>query len=82
MSRLKVNQMGIMISGTAFWMFCGHTGAKLVAFLMPDQAEGGSGGMKRFSPTGAAAYGTPRYWSTGPRISLGKGNLTPRNFPY
>ena len=55
MSRLKVNQMGIMISGTAFWMFCGHTGAKLVAFLMPDQAEGGSGGMKRFSPTGAAA---------------------------
>lgn len=54
-SKLKVNQMGIMISGTALWMFCGHTGAKCVAFLMPDHDEGGSGGRNRFSATGGAA---------------------------
>lgn len=81
-SRLKVNHIGIMISGTALWIFWGQTGAKWVAFFIPDQEEGGSGGMKRFSPTGEAAYGTPRYWSTGPRISLGRGTRTPRSFPY
>lgn len=54
-SKLNVNQMGIMISGTALWMFCGHTGAKCVAFLMPDHDEGGSGGRNRFSATGGAA---------------------------
>ncbi|TNN77914.1 hypothetical protein EYF80_011837 [Liparis tanakae] len=37
---------------------------------------------KRRSPVGAAAYGTPRNCTTGPRISLLSSFLTPRSLPY
>lgn len=71
-----------MTSGTVLWMFWGHTGMKWEAFFTSDQEDGCSGGANRFSPTGGAAYGTPRYWFTGRRTSLGTATLWPRSFPY
>lgn len=62
-------------------MFWGHTGANWVVFLVSAQGDGGSGGWKRRSPVGGAAYGTPRNWITGPKISLLSSFLIPLIFP-
>lgn len=60
---------------------CGHTGANCVTFRIPGQGKGGSGGWNRRSPVGGLAYGTPRYWMTGPRRSEGSGVRMPRMRP-
>ena len=60
---------------------CGHTGANCVTFRIPGQGSGGSGGWNRLSPVGGLAYGTPRYWRTGPRRSEGSGVSMPRMRP-
>ena len=83
MSMLLVNHTGSITSGrrpsTMLW---GHTGAKWVALRTSGHVAGGSGGWKRCSPVGGAAYGTPRNCTTGPRISLLSSFLTPRSRPY
>lgn len=79
---LLVNHTGSMTSGrrpsTMLW---GHTGAKCVALRMSGHGAAGSGGWKRRSPVGGAAYGTPRNCMTGPRISLFSSFLIPRSLP-
>lgn len=81
-SKLLVNHTGSMTSGNLPSMiFWGHTGANWVAFLISDQGDGGSGGWKRCSPVGGAAYGTPRNWITGPKISLLSSFLIPLILP-
>lgn len=81
-SRLAVSHDGIisprmLLSSSD----CGHTGANCVTFLIPGQGKGGSGGWKRRSPVGGLAYGTPRYWMTGPSKSEGNGVRMPRMRP-
>src|SRR3984893_15484618 len=41
-------------------------GPKRVASRVPAQGSGGDGGRTRRGPIGAAAYGMPRHWITGP----------------
>ena len=81
-SRLAVSQDGIM-SPSMFLSSsdCGHTGANCVTLRIPGQGRGGSGGWKRRSPVGGLAYGTPRYWMTGPSRSEGRGVRMPRMRP-
>lgn len=81
-SRLAVSQDGIISPSMLLSSNdCGHTGANCVTFRIPGQGKGGSGGWKRLSPVGGLAYGTPRYWMTGPSRSEGSGVRMPRMRP-
>lgn len=64
-----------------FGSLCGHTLLNLSASRTPFQDGGPTGGLKRSLPIGGAAYGTPRYASTGCSCWRWGWTMTPRSVP-